>query len=263
MSPQGIATALYGWMERYKRDRIEWDWDLIYRECAEAGVDGVETNPDPDRLRLLRSLGLQVSASYVGLPLVLGFDDLDIERTVMPVAARLAEAGGTNLVVNSDAVDWSVPVRKTVEDAARQGDALSRIAERVRGLGLTVCLHNHAADYDNAQLDLDSVIRFADPAVGLCVDTGWAYVADHDPVQWVREHSDRVHYFHVRNQRGKVPTEDVTDGEISMAEILAAAPDYSGWLTLELWHPNDMEPERTMQEDTRRSVQYLRSLSAS
>jgi inosose dehydratase len=260
MRPQGIATALYGWMERYKRDGVEWDWELIYRECAEAGVDGVETNPDADRLGILRSFGLRVSASYVGLPLVLGFDALDVENTVMPAANRLADAGGTNLILNSDAVDWSIPVQKTLEDAERQGDALSRIAERVRGLGLTVCLHNHASDYDNAQRDLDSVIRFADPAVGLCVDTGWAYVAGHDPVKWVREHRDRIHYFHLRNQRGAVPAEDLIHGDMSIADILAAAPDYSGWLTLELWHPDDMQPERSMQEDTRRSVDYLRTL---
>ncbi|MHB1235339.1 MAG: sugar phosphate isomerase/epimerase family protein, partial [Microbacteriaceae bacterium] len=130
----------------------------------------------------------------------------------------------------------------------------------VRDLGLVVSLHNHAADFANAQADLDSVILFADAAVGLCVDTGWAQVAGHDPVAWVREHSARVHCFHLRNQNGPVPTEDLLEGEIRMEELLAAAPDYSGWLTLELWHPDSMQPERSLKEDTRRSTEYLRGL---
>jgi inosose dehydratase len=260
MTPRGVSTALYGWMERYRRDGIQWDWATLYSTCAAAGVDAVETDPQPEKLAILRDLGLTVSGSYVGLPLTLPFERLDIESAVLPVAERLASAGGANLILNADQVDWSHPVDKTDDDARRQGENLSRIAELVAPLGLTAALHNHASERQNAQRDLDSVVQYADPAVGLCVDVAWAWVAGQDPVEWLQRYPERIRCFHLRNQRGPAPTEDLLDGELDIAALLAALPGYSGWLTLELWHPEEMTPQRSMLEDTRRSAEFLRGL---
>ncbi|MBW8872786.1 MAG: hypothetical protein JF618_11740, partial [Leifsonia sp.] len=38
----------------------------------------------------------------------------------------------------------------------------------------------------------------------------------------------------------------------------AVAAGYDGWLGLELWHPVEMTPERSMVEDVRRSATLLR-----
>jgi len=260
MRPAGVATALYGWMERYKRDGADWDWRSLYTACAESGVDAVETDPTAEKLAILRDLGLAVSASYVGLPLSLPYEELNIEGVVVPVAERLAGAGGRILRLNADPTDWKAPARKTDDDARRQGDNLSRIAARVAPLGVATALHNHAAEHEAAQKDLESVVLHADPAVGLCVDTGWAHVAQHDPLDWFRAYPDRIAYLHLRNQRGAVPTEDLLEGDLDIPALLDALPDYRGWLTLELWHPDTMTPQRSLAEDTRRSVDYLRSL---
>lgn len=57
-------------------------------------------------------------------------------------------------------------------------------------------------------------------------------------------------------------TEDLLEGEVDIAAILrtAAAAGYEGWLALELWHPGGLQPLRSMTEDTKRSVDYLRGL---
>lgn len=258
MRPAGVATALYGWMERAARDGVDWDWHSLYGACAAAGVDAVETDPTPPKLAILERLGLRVSASYVGIPLHIG--DVDIDGRVLPVAERLAAAGGRDLILNADQDDWSVPLRKTADDARRQGEQLSRIAARVAPLGLRVSLHNHADDAGNAARDLESVVVHADPAVGLCIDTGWALVAGHDPVAWAREHGDRVFAMHLRSQRGRTSTEDLLDGELDVAALIAALPQYDGWLTLELWHPEPLEPTGTMGDAVRRSAAHLRGL---
>jgi inosose dehydratase len=262
VTPAGISTALYGWTERYQRDGVEWDWARLYGDCAAAGVDAVETDPSPEKLAILTDLGLRVSASYVGLPLTLPFGRLAVEDSLLPIAERLSAAGGRDLLLNADLVDWSKPVQKSDDDARRQGENLSRIAELVAPLGLSVALHNHAADPHNAEQDLRSVLLHSDAAVRLCLDIGWAHVAGSDPVGIVRAHAERVQAFHLRNQRGAVPTEDLLIGEIDIRALLDAAPGYSGWLTLELWHPDTMRPERSMLEDTRRSVEHLRALLA-
>lgn len=56
MRAAGIATGLYGWTERFRRDRTEWDWPTLFAVCAEAGVDAVEveaTRRSADALRAL------------------------------------------------------------------------------------------------------------------------------------------------------------------------------------------------------------------
>jgi len=261
---RGISTALYGWMERFARDGVEWDWESLYGACAESGVDAVETDPQPHKLAVVRRLGLAISSSYIGLPLHLPFDELDADRTIWPIARRLAEAGGTDLVMNADQADWEDPVEKSADDARRQGENLSRVASRAASLGLRVSLHNHAHTREAAQRDLDSVLLHADRSVGLCVDTGWAWFAGHDPLAWVREHGDRVYGFHFRNLRSGVPTEDLGEGDLDVVAIVreAVAAGYDGWLGVELWHPPTMQPHRSMVEDVRRSAQLLREAAS-
>jgi len=255
-----IATALYGWMERFARDGVEWDWHSLYGACAASGVTGVETDPTPEKRAILEGLGLRASASYIGMPLTPAFAELDIEGRVLPVARRLAEAGGRVLVMNSDPVDAAGTLPRAPADVARQGENLSRIAELVAPLGLRVALHNHADTYDLAAADLASVIEHADAAVGLCIDTGWALTAGHDPVAWARDHRERVLAVHLRDQRDGIPTEALGEGELDVAGFVHALGDYDGWLTLELWHPPTMTPRGTMGDAVAAAVRLLRGL---
>ncbi|MGO4274995.1 sugar phosphate isomerase/epimerase family protein [Paenibacillus sp. TAF58] len=109
-----------------------------------------------------------------------------------------------------------------------------------------------------------SVVQFADKTVGLCVDTGWAHVAGCDPIAWVKLYPERIKAFHLRNQRGRVPVEDVTEGEIDISALLEAAAhaNYGGWIALELWHPPETNPTRTMTENVQRSIAFLREIVA-
>ncbi|WP_274650811.1 sugar phosphate isomerase/epimerase family protein [Paenibacillus humicola] len=261
MNVRGYSSNLYGWTERWKADGRAEDDKEIFRACAEAGLDAVEIDADPGRLGLLREFGLSVSAAYIGLQLHEAYDPL--EAAVLPVAERLAAAGGTDLLVNADPYGgWKQPLPKPEDLVKRQGESLSRLAEQTARMGLRLCLHNHAADRHNAEADLRSVVRYAEPAVGLCVDTGWAHVAGCDPVDWVRTYPERIRAVHLRNQRGTVPAEDLTEGEIDLRAFAGAlgAADYSGWMALELWHPQETKPLRSMEEDVRRSIAYLKSL---
>ncbi|REE92727.1 sugar phosphate isomerase/epimerase [Paenibacillus taihuensis] len=262
---KGFSTALYGWMERFKREGIEYDWHKLYRACAEAGAEAVETDAAPEKLAIARSYGLQVSASYIGIQLHHDFAKLDVDRSVLPWAERLAAAGGDVLLLNADRTQGSHEggADKTEDDFKRQGENMTRIAELIRSrFGLRTAMHNHAADSWHADGDLRSVLEYADASLGLCVDTGWAIAAGQDPIAWVRDFPERIYAYHFRNGHGSTPTEDLLEGDVNFPALLAAihASGYSGWLGLELWHPDSMTPERSMSEDFRRSIEYVRSL---
>jgi len=262
MDIRGFSTNMYGWTERWKMDGKTPNWEEIFYECALAGFDAVEIDPTTEILALLQQNGLSVSASYVGLPLHLPFEQLNIEQKVLPFAERLAAANGTDLLLNADPLDWKNRVPKSEDDFKIQGENLSRIAELVTPMGLKVSLHNHAADKHNAEGDLRSVVNYTSEKVGLCVDAGWAYVANCDPIEWIKKYPNKVFAFHLRNQNGNVPTEDLLEGDIDIKALLTdvAISDYQGWMALELWHPEATKPTRTMTEDTRRSIEFVKSI---
>ena len=261
MRMKGISTNMYGWFERWKADGREATWESLYAACAEAGLDAVETDATPEKLAILRTHGLAVSGTYVGVPLHEAY--AEVEAAVLPFAQRLAAAGGTDLLVNADPYGgWTAPLPKSDDLLRRQGDNLSRLAAKASELGLRLCMHNHAADRPGAIADLRSVVEFSDDAVGLCVDIGWAHVAGCDPIEWVRTYPARVFAVHLRNQRGRTPTEDLLEGEIDVAAFLAALNEagYEGWLSLELWHPPETKAVRSMVEASARSAAYIRRL---
>lgn len=259
----GFSSALYGWYGRYwmdyERDATN---EEIFRDLVASGMTGVEIDADPETLNLLKTYGLSVSSAYIGLPL--HEEGIDIEETVLPVARRLAKAGGRDLVINADPKGgWGVSLPKTDEEFRRQGHYLSEISEATKELGVRVSMHNHASDQHNADGDLRSVIKYATSNVGLCIDTGWAHVAGYKSAEWIRKYPDRIHAFHLRNQFGDVPSEGLFEGEINMKEILEAMKDvdFEGWLTLELYYKDDRVPSRTMIEDSKKSIEYLKNLA--
>lgn len=264
MNIKGISTNMYGWTERWKADgRDPEDWRSMYESIAEAGIDAVEADVTPEKLALIRANGLKVSGSYVGLEL--HGEYANVESAVLPAAERLAAAGGVDLIVNADPYGgWKRPLPKSDELLRRQGGNLSRLAGRVGEFGLRLSLHNHAADKDGALADLRSVVEYADVSVGLCVDIGWAHVAGCNPTEWAKRYPERMFSVHLRNQRGRVPSEDLLEGDVDIPAFLDALDEagYEGWLAMELWHPPETGAVRSMAEDAARSADWLRRLVA-
>jgi inosose dehydratase len=97
---------------------------------------------------------------------------------------------------------------------------------------------------------------------GACVDTGWAHTAGHDPIQWVLKYPERIAAFHLRNQIGTTPTEDLLFGEINIPMLFDILRDirYTGWMGMELWLTQKTIPQRSMIENVNRSIQFLKGL---
>ncbi|MEN9936132.1 MAG: hypothetical protein RLZZ387_2711 [Chloroflexota bacterium] len=269
MHIHGYASNLYGWFERAKLDGRPVSLTDIVRDCREAGLDAVEINAGPEMAQgcaEARAAGLRVSGSYLGLPLHGPWESLDAERAILPHARTLAAAGGTDFLVNADPKGgWAARLDKTEDELRRQGENLTRLADLVAAEGVRLCFHNHCAAYAQSEGDLRSAVEYGGPQVLLCVDTGWAHTSGCDALAWVRAYPERVGALHLRNQRGPVPTEDLLEGEVDIAGLVALLTEigYAGWLAMELWHRADTGATRSMVEDTRRSIAYLKELVAS
>jgi sugar phosphate isomerase/epimerase len=260
---RGYSSAMYGWRQRARDEGRSDDAALVARDAAAAGLDALESDARMDVYPHLAGAGLRVSAQYVGVTLHEAWAAVQAEERVLPAARLLAEHGGTDLLVNPAAPRGEAgPALKTEDQVRRQGEHLGRLAALVAPLGVRLCVHNHATRFELTEADLRSVVEHSAPDVGLCVDTGWAHTSGHDPLAWIRAYPRRVFAVHLRNQRGPVPTEDLLEGDLALPALVAALLDsgYRGWLSMELWHPAPTAPQRSMVEDVRRSVAFLRRL---
>jgi len=259
---KGFAANRFAWSSDVNRPDDEKTLGNYVKEAAEAGYDAVE-NIDDALPQLTRKHGIAVCGGYVGGPLHLPWEEIDAEEKLLTPARKLADLGGDYLNVNSDPKgSWGKRERKTDEDLKQQGENLSRLAEEIKPLGLRVLLHNHANTNPLHLDDLKSVTDYADPAVGVCLDTGWALTSEDDPVECARRLGKRLGGLHLRNQRGEVPVEWLGEGDMDVAAFLDVLKEnnYDGWLTVELWHRKDVQVTRSLLEDQRRTAELLREL---
>ncbi len=262
---RGLSTTLFGWEQRYRRDGVRRNTAEVLDDCATAGLDAVEIDPVPEVRAVLDARGLRVSGGYLGLPLGWGIDADTMQERVLPFAARLAAAGATEMVVNTNAREGLGKSWLRDPDRVRQLSAdLGAISDRLAGTGLRLALHNHCSERDLALGELRAVLDCPDGRVGLCLDIGWAHVAGLDVPELAAVHGKRIVALHLRNQRGGVPTEDLLEGDLDVGSVVRGLVKggYRGWMTLELWHPGGMVPSRSMLEDVRRSVDYVREAVA-
>jgi len=259
---KGFATNQWPWHSEHGRPGSDKTLDTFIAEAAAAGYDAVECLTD-GLAEITRDAGLRVCGAYVGGPLHLPWDTLDVETVLMAPARQLADLGGDYLAVNTDPKgSWGDRERKTEDELKTQGENLSRLAERVKPLGLRVVMHNHANTSPLHLDDLKSVTDYSAAEVGVCLDTGWALTSEDDPVERARALGPRLGGLHLRNQRGDVPTEWLGEGDIDVPAFIAALKEvgYSGWLTTELWHRQDTAVSRPLVEDQRMTVELMREL---
>ncbi|MEW6359048.1 MAG: sugar phosphate isomerase/epimerase [Planctomycetota bacterium] len=260
---KGIATNRWPWSSEANRPQEEKTVENFLKEAAEAGYEAVEFVMEVgDVAAIVRERGLKVCGGYVGGPLHLPWEQIATEK-MLAVARQLGELGADYLCVNSDPKgNWSKRERKSDDELKRQGENLSRLAREVKPLGLRILLHNHANTKPLHLDDLKSVSDYADPSVGVCLDTGWALTSEDDPVACARRLGKRLGGLHLRNQRRDVPVEWLGEGDMDVAAFLNVLKknSYNGWLTTELWHRNDVKVTQSLMEDHRRTVELLRNL---
>jgi inosose dehydratase len=238
---------------------------------AGAGYAGIDLGPvgylglGDELSTRLRDRQLGLAGGYLGLPfsepdrLVDSMPDLEALLDVFDLVPEsqprpkptLADAGSEvrSRYPGRSALDRSV----SWDDAGWQrfADGLARVAERCRERGYEPTFHHHTATYVEAHWEIERMLELTD--VGLCLDTGHLLLGRGEPVKAIRDWSDRINHFHLKDARLETlhaiveeaaPVEAIWrrrafcglgDGDVPVDDVLAALRDieYEGWLVVE------------------------------
>jgi inosose dehydratase len=271
-----------GWGHLMGRERV-------LREMAESGLGATELGPDgwlptdPVELReFLDRFGMSVVGGFVPA-LLYRPDRIDAVLDYVGRAARqLASTGSKVLVLgpSSHHPGYDTSVDMTDDEWAIFLSNLTRLDALVADAGLSTALHPHWGMAIETGRHIDRLLDGS--SVGLCLDTGHAYLGGADPVEVARAARGRVLHVHLKDvdpekaervRRGDVPfREAVIDGlfvplgqgAIDFAGFIDVleGDGYRGWYVLEQDVSLKGEPPEGAgpKADAIDSVDYLRGL---
>ena len=229
-----VATAPVSWgIWEMTIDRPDLIPPQTYLETiVDMGYTATETGPPgyfapsgAEAAELAGRFGVELVATFLPLRLddEAGFaEDLGaLDRTVEVLEAT---GGGVVLLADMETPDRARGAgnedrrRATAwegETVDRAAERLQRAADIVRGRGLDVALHPHAATHIESEEEVDRVLARTD--IGLCVDTGHTVVGGGDPAALVRRYSSRLRHVHLKDVDGAVLGR-LERGEVDMDE---------------------------------------------
>jgi inosose dehydratase len=209
-----IGSAPDSWGVWFPSDSKQIPWNRFLDEIVEAGYEWIELGPYgylPTNLNLLKSeldkRRLKVSATFVMKALEDKALWPEIEREVGAAGQLLAALGAKYLVLIDDTHtnlftgEPVAPARLDRDGWKRLIETTHRIADLARDrFGLTVVFHPHADSHVEYEDQIEALLTDTDPKkVFLCLDTGHHAYRDGDPVKFMRRHSQRIAYLHLKS----------------------------------------------------------------
>jgi inosose dehydratase len=263
--------------------------ERVLAEMASLGLEATEMGPVgylPPDIEEVRALLTEHNLGLVGafVPLVLHERSLDQARAVLDELIPLMSALDGEVLVVAAVTDaaWSPPVALAPDDWRRIGEHLERASELAAQSGLRLALHPHAGTLVESADDIDSVLEHGE--VDWCLDTGHLAIGGADPVEFVKDHADRIVHVHLKDvdlelagrvRSAELPLVEATRlglfrplgaGDASIEEVVGELDrhGYERWLVLE------QDTTLTGEEppvgrgpvlDVRESIDYLATLA--
>ena len=277
------VSEVAGWGVQLPPERVLAEMAELGLTATENGADGFLPEAPAEKAAVLRRYGMASVGSFV--PVVLHDADVDpmprIERELDDYAAT---GGDTLIVCAVTGVDGYDAARPVLDDEgwARLFANLDRIASAAAARGVKTALHPHAGSMVEQADEVQRVLD--DSSIAFCFDTGHLLIGGFDPVEFARDHADRVAHVHLKDlsvaELDRVRTGEQTymegcggalytplgEGDIDIPSIVASlhAAGYDGWFVLEqdkVLHEVPAPGEGPI-ADSRKSVEYLRRVAA-
>ncbi len=235
--------------------------DIGYRAVEGGRADLLQLMP------LLEKHGLKAPSASLETPLVTGEWNLWKAKEIgVDEAIESVKTIGAKYAV----IAYLLPPER--KDIRRFVDRANAVGEKCQKAGLTLCYHNHAFEFGGAKGErpIDIMLAgFDRKLVRFELDVFWVSVAGHDPVEFLREHSDRIGLVHLKDKMPGTPVQyseavkpqsfgEVGGGTLDFPAILkASSAAGAGHYFIE----QDFTPGNPL-DSLRKSFDYLRGLNA-
>jgi len=271
-----------GWGAQLPVQRVLSEMAAMGFPSTELGSEGYLPS-NPQELRsVLEPHGLGLLAAFE--PAVV-HDPVEADETLrrMTEMAELLKAVGATYFNTSPVTSWDWGPRRELTDAQWDHAWLmfDRIEEITEAHGLTQVLHEHVGTIVETKDEIQRVVD--NSPIRFVLDTAHFAVGGYDPVDFARNHPDRVGLVHIKDcdlsvasrlnegaislmeavQSGIFPS--VGKGDLNIDEVIGSleGAGYSGWYVLEqdVAITGDLPGEGAGPiEGVRESVEYLRGL---
>ena len=214
----------------------------------------------------LDSRGLQLAGGWIDGPLERAGVWQDVKKQLDAVAQLVVDAGGSYLGVvasmYSDARTGELVSVRTLSDEqwSQYAGLANRIGEGARSYGLgRMLFHQHADSPVEFEDQIERFLELTDPElVGMLHDVGHHAYRGGDPVQFYRDHHDRIDAVHIKSvdeaiarrvKEERIPWGEAVElgvfaapyaGAVDFTDLKSAMDEvgYGGWSVVE----QDMYP---------------------
>lgn len=217
-----VATNTYPWGTFAKRDgrAFPLHTDESLAAIASSGITGYE--PAIGRVEefeglgaRLKAHGLEMRSLYVGSSLHDEAQNAQNIESVLRIARGAVEIGCKVIVTNPSPLKPGVQDGKSDAQLITQAQALDRLGEELRRLGLTLAYHNHDVELRHGAREYHHMLTATNPEhVKFCLDAHWVFrgcgnsqVALFDALE---HYGSRIVELHLRQSSGGVWTEVFT-----------------------------------------------------
>ncbi len=262
-----VAAQLYVWTQHYgkQKQRMEDHLDEVLAATRRAGYDAVQgwlsffSTPESGAkvAGQLKKHGLTMPAAYAGGVMHTREGGRAAIKSILQ-QAKTGSAHGLKIVVHNP---QPLPREKTAEELAVLVDNLDRLGEALNQIGLKLAIHSHDPEMRNGAREWYHMLRHTDPKkVGFCLDLHWVLRGKQDPYKLLSDAGKRILDLHLRNSSDGIWSEDFGDGDIDHARVrqLLDKIGYQGHYTIELAYEGKTKITRSLEENLRRSRDYLR-----
>lgn len=284
-----LEFGLEGQTDKYQK---------VLDEMSSTGYVGTELGDwgfmptDPDTLKKeLNARQLYLAGAFVPVNFINPDDHQTGLLLALKTARLLAEVGGddTHIVLSDD--NGKNPVRTrnagriqpkyglTTDQWKTFSEGVNYVAEKVlKETGVSCVFHHHCAGYVETPEEIKIFLELSDPDfVNLCFDTGHYAYGGGDPVQGLKDHSERIKHIHFKDWNRSVSQRSTKNnwgyfeavengvfcelgkGSLYFEAILNELQklSYSGWIVVE----QDILPGMgSPKESALRNRKYLQSL---
>lgn len=262
-----VAVQTYIWLQQFERagkspadgisEALAATRSAGFRRIELMGsllADGVRAAT----LGALDREGLEVPILYSGGPM----HEPALAEATTAAVLKLADTGKRTgaRIVNFNPDPKPGGEHKTDAELAAQAQAVSELARQLASKRFQLILHHHSPEMAEDAREWRHILRNTE--LPLCLDLNWIERGGQDPFALLSEAGERVRSLHLRNSRQGVWSEDLADGDVDYRKLadLLKQRSYSGYLVVELAYQKETRITRSLEEDLRRSREYVRDV---